>query len=79
MDMVQRGERPPNVRVSEFSFAAFKRQSLNLVSLVVACILFLSNLQDIDDRPPNPNQPISNSSLVPRAKVLNILTHHSTA
>lgn len=37
MDMVQRGERPPNVR-------------------------------DIDDRPPNPNQPISNSSLVPRAK-----------
>lgn len=37
MSMVQRGERPPNVR-------------------------------DIDDRPPNPNQPISNPSLVPRAK-----------
>ncbi|CAO2819081.1 unnamed protein product [Amaranthus hypochondriacus] len=40
MDMVQRGERPPNVR-------------------------------DIDDRPPNPNQPISNSTLVPRAKQKN--------
>uniref|UniRef100_A0A7C9ELS4 Peroxisomal membrane protein PEX14 n=1 Tax=Opuntia streptacantha TaxID=393608 RepID=A0A7C9ELS4_OPUST len=37
MAMVQRGERPPNVR-------------------------------DIDDRPPNPNQPISNPSLTPRAK-----------
>lgn len=37
MAMVQRGERPPNVR-------------------------------DIDDRPPNPNQPISNPSLAPRAK-----------
>lgn len=37
MSMVQRGERPPNVR-------------------------------DIDDRPPNPNQPISNPSLAPRSK-----------
>ncbi|KAK9669423.1 hypothetical protein RND81_13G128800 [Saponaria officinalis] len=37
MAMVQRGERPPNVR-------------------------------DIDDRPPNPNQPISNPSLAPRSK-----------
>ncbi|XP_074316902.1 peroxisomal membrane protein PEX14 isoform X2 [Silene latifolia] len=37
MAMVQRGEKPPNVR-------------------------------DIDDRPPNPNQPISNPSLAPRSK-----------
>ncbi|KAK9747909.1 hypothetical protein RND81_02G022700 [Saponaria officinalis] len=37
MAMVQRGERPPNVR-------------------------------DIDDRPPNPNQPISNPVLAPRSK-----------
>lgn len=37
MAMVQRGERPPNVR-------------------------------DIDDRAPNPNQPISNPSLAPKAK-----------
>ncbi|XP_021718941.1 peroxisomal membrane protein PEX14-like isoform X2 [Chenopodium quinoa] len=37
MAMVQRGERPPNVR-------------------------------EIDDRPPNPNQPISNPNLAPRVK-----------
>uniref|UniRef100_A0A803L8M5 Peroxisomal membrane protein PEX14 n=1 Tax=Chenopodium quinoa TaxID=63459 RepID=A0A803L8M5_CHEQI len=37
MAMVQRGERPPNVR-------------------------------EIDDQPPNPNQPISNPNLAPRAK-----------
>ncbi|KAL8154232.1 hypothetical protein V2J09_011992 [Rumex salicifolius] len=37
MNMIQRGERPPNVR-------------------------------DINDAPPNPNQPISNPNLIPRTK-----------
>lgn len=48
MEMVQRGERPPNVR-------------------------------DIDDRPPNPNQPISNPSLAPRAKPWQVLQSASSA
>ncbi|KAL2936001.1 Peroxisomal membrane protein PEX14 [Bienertia sinuspersici] len=55
MAMVQRGERPPNVRILELT----------------SCWLFFcrrTNLQDIDDRPPNPNQPITNPSLAPRAK-----------
>lgn len=48
MEMVQRGERPPNVR-------------------------------DIDDRPPNPNQPIANPSLAPRAKPWEVLQSASSA
>lgn len=65
MAMVQRGEKPPNVRVN----------LLLLVSVLGFTWVFFSadhlcfSFQEINDLPPNPNQPLPNPHLAPRAKV----------
>ncbi|KAJ6760707.1 PEROXISOMAL MEMBRANE PROTEIN PEX14-LIKE [Salix purpurea] len=71
MEMVQRGEKPANIRVSrDLSF------TLKLASFTVSCMLILSSwiyMPDLNDQPPNPIQQILNPSIAFMPPLSNVL------